>query len=83
MQLPDGELICEPTAADVVRAQSVFGLGFENGGNLLFVESSGDFDEDDWEKIVESARDYTSKNVETWIRSAVMGKLEKDFRWRK
>jgi hypothetical protein len=83
VQLPGGELVSEPTATDVVKAQSVYGLGFENGGNLSFVESSGDFDEGDWERIVEAGREFTEQNVEKWIRSAVTAKLEKDFNWRK
>lgn len=93
-----GELIVEPKLEDLKNATSKHVLAFTSAGQLGFVESEGEFEYEDFERVVEAGRntcsvkgdgndgdtkmDIGGQGVGELMRKIVREKVEKDLRWR-
>lgn len=93
-----GEVMVEPGMDDLKNTASKHVLAFTSTGSLVFVESEGEFDYEDFERVVETGRSVCSARNETdddnmemdtggqgageLIRKVVREKVEKDLRWR-
>lgn len=93
-----GELIVEPELEDLKNATSKHVLAFTSVGQLGFVESEGEFEYEDFERVVEAGRNICSvkgegndgdtkmdtggQGVGELMRKIVREKVEKDLRWR-
>ena len=53
---PSGRLIQDPSTQQLREASSVHVLAFSSHGDLLIVESEGEFDISSWETVLEKAR---------------------------
>jgi exosome complex component RRP46 len=54
--MDDSRIIQYPTIREIQQATSLHVLAFTSHGELLFAESEGDFNIDDWDLIFEKAR---------------------------
>lgn len=93
-----GKLIVEPEPEDLKKAASKHVLAFTSAGLLGFVESEGEFEYEDFERVVEAGRNVCSagregddndtkmdtggQGVGELMRKVVREKVEKDLRWR-
>lgn len=93
-----GELKVEPELEDLKNATSKHVLAFTSAGQLGFVESEGEFEYEDFERVVEAGRNVCSvrqegngddtemdtggQGVGELIRKVVREKVEKDLKWR-
>lgn len=93
-----GELMVEPELEDLKNATSKHVLAFTSTGQLGFVESEGEFEYEDFERVVEAGRNICSakgegndddtkmdtggQGVGELIRKVVREKVQKDLRWR-
>lgn len=58
---PNNELICNPALDDLKTASSIHVLAFSSHGDLLVVQSEGDFSIETWEEIYEKASQICQK----------------------
>ncbi|OCK79366.1 hypothetical protein K432DRAFT_405635 [Lepidopterella palustris CBS 459.81] len=66
MILSSGKLLCSPSSADLVRAQSIQSVhvfAFSAQKSLLLAESQGEFDIDEWDEACELAEDICCKET--------------------
>lgn len=93
-----GELIVEPELEDLKNAASKHVLAFTSAGLLGFVESEGEFEFEDFERVVKAGKNVCSarregddndtdmdtggQGVGELMRKVVREKVEKDLRWR-
>jgi len=94
----NGELLREPSVKDLLACKSVHAMAFDMQGEMLLDQSTGDFDVDTWEKVVDLAQqscvgaiasageDESMANGgaddEPWLRQALEGKVRKSNAWR-
>ena len=51
----NGKLLPEPSSTELNQSTSIHVLAFSSQGNLLLVESEGDFSIESWEEVLEKA----------------------------
>lgn len=94
----DEKIIVDPTLVQISRARSVHALAFTSEGDLLLVESEGQFSLAEWDEVAGAARkvcfhseddmavDTDGKprpaDMKQFIRTVMASKVAADLHWR-
>lgn len=94
----DDKVIVDPTPVQISRARSVHVLAFTPKGDLLLVESEGQFSLADWDEVVGAARQVCFRSedemavdsddkvrpadMKQFIRTVMASKVGADLHWR-
>lgn len=94
----DEKVIVDPTQVQISRARSVHVLAFTHEGDLLLVESEGQFSLAEWDEVVGAARRVSFRSedemavdsdekarpadMKQFIRTVMASKVAADLHWR-
>ena len=94
----DEKIVVDPTQVQISRARSVHALAFTSQGDLLLLESEGQFSLTEWDDVVGAARqvcfhsedemavDTDEKarpaDMKQFIRTVLAAKVAADLHWR-